>query len=318
MSQPRHVLLTGAAGFLGSRVASALLRDDRFADCRFTFIDRSDCRHHDPRVRSIAGDLCDSALRAEAIGDGADIVLHLAGLLGGAAERDPALSRKVNLDASLDLIAAAGNEHRPPQFVFASSIAVFGPPLPAYVDDASPAFPVMTYGAHKRMVELFIEHSTLRGRIRGLSLRLPGIVARPDADARLRSAFLNTIFFDYAAGRDIALPVGPEGRTWLISVPACVAACLDTALVDLEPLGRLRSIMAPALHVSFAELIEALGRRFPESRSRITFAPDPDIVAQFASYPPLGTPGADALGLRNDGSVEALVAHAMPADHFGD
>ena len=313
MTKGRHVLVTGAAGFLGRQVAASLLTDSRFADCRFTFTDRIACGHDDPRVRSIAGDLCDSTVRAQAIGDGVEVVFHLAGLLGGAAEADPGLSRAVNLDGSLDLIEAVGNADKPPQFVFASSIAVFGPPLPAFVDDATPTFPAMIYGAHKRMVEVWIEHATLRGRIQGIALRLPGIVARPAANASLRSAFLNSIFFDYAKGKDIDLPVGPDGRTWLISVPTCVAACLDAALADLDRLGRRRAIMAPALTVSIAELIEALARRFPDSRSKITFTPDAEIVAQFGAYPPLGTPGSDALGLRNDGSVDGLVANAMPA-----
>jgi hypothetical protein len=53
---------------------------------------------------------------------------------------------------------------------------------------------------------------------------MPGIVARASADSRLKSAFLNTLFFDYAAGRDLTLPVSPDGTTWLLSVTACARA----------------------------------------------------------------------------------------------
>ena len=172
------------------------------------------------------------------------IVIHLAGILGGAAEADYALSRRVNVDATLSLMEALRDEAAPPRFIFASSIAVFGPPLNAPVDDETVPYPLMTYGAQKRMIEIAIEQFSARGWIDGIALRLPGIVARPGADERLKSAFLNRMFFAFAAGDDIELPVSAAGSTWLLSVSACVDALVHAALLPRGLLGQRRGLNA--------------------------------------------------------------------------
>ena len=54
-----------------------------------------------------AGDLGDLAVRAAALADGLDALLHLATVPGGAAEADPAASRRINIDAMYDLLLDA-------------------------------------------------------------------------------------------------------------------------------------------------------------------------------------------------------------------
>ena len=109
---------------------------------------------------------------------GADVVFHLAGILGGAAEANYDLARRVNVDATLSLFEALRNADHPARVVFASSIAVFGEPLPERVDDDTIPFPTMTYGAQKLMMENALAQFSVRGWVDGLALRLPGIVAR--------------------------------------------------------------------------------------------------------------------------------------------
>lgn len=312
MSQTRHILVTGAGGFIGQRLAHALEHDPRFADCRITL---TDIRIGRPpvgdRFRVVEGDLGQDAVREEALTERADLIFHLAGILGGAAEADPQLARRVNLDATLDLFEAVYDAKKPPRIVFASSIAVFGPPLPPSVDDDTHPVASMVYGAQKRMIEVALEQATARGWIDGYALRLPGIVARADADARLKSAFFNTMFFDFAAGKDIKLPVGPDGTTWLISVPACVEAFLHAGQLSAGAGGRRRAFTLPAQRVRIADLIAGLSELFPQSRSHVTYEVDDILHAQFATQPALETRLADDLGFKHDGSIDALIANAM-------
>ncbi len=56
-------------------------------------------------------------------------LFHLAAVPGGAAEEDPLLSRKVNLEATLDLIEAAADSVSCPRVVYASTIAVLCTPF---------------------------------------------------------------------------------------------------------------------------------------------------------------------------------------------
>jgi nucleoside-diphosphate-sugar epimerase len=235
----------------------------------------------------------------------------LAGVLGGAAEAHYALSRKVNLDSTLNLLESLRDEARPPRLIFASSIAVFGPPLPQAIDDDTLPMPVMHYGGQKRMIEVALEQLSAHGWIDGIALRLPGIIARADASSGLKSAFLNTLFYDYAAGKDFTLPVSAEGTVWLLSVGACVQAFVHAAELRPGQLQQRRAFTLPAIRVSMAQLLRALAEQFPESRSQVAWDPDPQLEALFARQPPLSTAMADALGFRHDGSLRQLIAQAL-------
>lgn len=307
-----HVVITGAGGFIGNRLTRRLLEDVRFAEARFTLVDLVLADPlEDTRVRRVAGDIADSAVRAQALDGRADVVFHLAGVLGGAAEADYPLSRRINIDATLSLFEELRDEARPPRVVFASSIAVFGTTLPEMVEDDELPQPSMVYGAQKLMMEIALQQFSSRGWIDGLAIRLPGIVARPGADARLKSAFLNNVFYAYARGEDFVLPVSPEGASWLISVPTCVEAFVHAATLPADCLGERRAFTLPAQHVRMDALVAALGRRFPESSASVTYRPDAQLQAQFASQPPLRTAIGDALGFVHDGDIDRLVDRAL-------
>jgi len=311
-SRPRSIVVTGAGGFIGGRLARAVLAEPMFKDATVTFGDMT-LREvpTDRRVRLVEGSIGDERVRRELLAESPDLLFHLAGILGGAAEMDYRAARRINLNATLRLLEAVRSKRAPPRVVFASSIAVFGPPLPPRIDDSTVPFPLMNYGAQKRMIEIAIEQFSARGCIDGVALRLPGVVARPDADARLKSAFLNRLFAAVASGHDIILPVSAGATSWLISVEACVDAFIHAALLSRGKLGRQRAFTLPAQCLSFGELVKALRCRFPHSRSNVSYESDPAIEAQFGSQPPLATPLADSLGFRHDGDPATLVARAL-------
>jgi nucleoside-diphosphate-sugar epimerase len=282
-----RILVTGAAGFVGRAVASSLPRE------RLRLVDR--VRPDMAGAECIAADLTDAGALA-ALLDGIDLIIHLAALPGGASEADPAASRAINLDASLNLIEAASGRAR---FVFASSIAVFGAPLPQRIDDATPLSPAMTYGAHKAMVETALADAIRRGDIEGIALRLPGIVARPPAPSGLKSAFMSDLFWAIRDSRPYAVPVGPDATVWLMS-----AARAAANLVHALDVRSGSAITLPALRTTIAELVDAIAGERPAA---IHYAPDPELEAQFGRQPPLETPLADALGFRHDGNLANLI-----------
>jgi nucleoside-diphosphate-sugar epimerase len=312
MMAQTHIVVTGASGFIGSRLAKRLLSDTAFEGARFTFSDLSLQDHfQDPRVRVIEGDFADTDVRSRLLADGASTVFHLASILGGAAEQNYPLSRRVNVDATLSLLEDLRALETTPRVVFASSIAVYGTDVPALIDDDTPTNPTMIYGAQKRMLEVVLEQFSARGWIDGLAIRLPGIVARPGADPRLKSSFMNQIFHAYAHGDDITLPVSPQGAAWMISVPACIDAFVHAGLVDRRALCGRRAFTLPAQRVVFSELVSALARAYPASGSTVSFEPIADIEAQFGRQPLLQTSLADGLGFSHDGDLDRLVVRAL-------
>jgi nucleoside-diphosphate-sugar epimerase len=285
-----RILVTGADGFVGRAVARALPAD------RLRLVDRR--RPDVPGAECLAADLTDEAALPDLL-DGVEAVIHLAALPGGAAEADPIASRAINLDASLNLIEAAAGRAR---FVYASSIAVFGAPLPDRVDDRMPVNPAMTYGAHKAMVETALADALRRGDIEGMALRLPGIVARPLTPSGLKSAFISDLFWAIRDGTPYMVPVGPDATVWLMSVGRAAANLVHALHAPSSP-----AITLPALRTSIADLVATIAAGRPTA---IGYAPDPDQEAQFGCQPPLETPLAESLGFRHDGDLANLVQSA--------
>jgi nucleoside-diphosphate-sugar epimerase len=298
-----RICVTGAAGFLGRHVAEALAADSRVTALRLVdHVAPPDL----PKAERLSGDLGDPAIRARSVA-GADAVIHLAAIPGGAAEADPALARRVNLDATLDLSTELkGTGVR---FVFASTVAVLGDDLPATVKDDTPPAPRLLYGAQKAMAEAWLATLARRGELDALALRPAGIVARAGTDTGLKTAFLSRVFHAVRQGEDITLPVAPEGTTWLASVRTVARNFAHAALLP-DP-GPRRVLTLPALTLRFDALVAALQAEFPGSPARVTYAPDPAIMAAFGRQPPLLTPAAEALGLVRDADARALVRAAI-------
>ena len=316
-----HVVITGANGFVGQVLTKQVLQTglDGQAASHVTLIDLAfDRPHLDVRVRQVAGSIADAAVRASAYAQPVDFVFHLASVPGGAAEKNYELGRSINLDATVglleDLRGQADLSEVVPRFVFASTVAVYGESLPAVVHEATLPAPALTYGAHKLAGEYLVADATRKGWVQGCSLRLPGVVARPGTSAGLMSAFMSQLFWKLAAGEAITVPVSPGGIAWWISAHACVGNLLQAARLDPGALNVQRCYQMPALHLTVAQVVDALTARFgPDRKALVTYAPDALIERLFAQYPPLHTPAAERLGFRHDGSVAQLVEQALRA-----
>lgn len=304
-------LVTGAGGFVGRRLVDRLVA----AGHSLVALDANVAALPDhPAIRKVAGNLADGAVLDAAVGNGVDAVVHLAAVPGGAAEENPRLSREVNIDAALELYARVAATSRHARVVFSSTIAVFGDPLPvAGVDDHTPLAPRMIYGAHKAMMETALANLSRRGEVDAISLRLPGIIARPKGPSGMRSAFLSDAFHNLAAGEAFTSPVSPGGHTWVMSVDQCVSNLVHALGIDTATLPTTRAVTLPALNISMADYLGAILQATGADPSLVRYAPDPGIEAGFGAYPTLNTPLADRLGFRHDGSAQAFVDNVFAA-----
>ena len=289
-----RIAITGAAGFVGQAVVRQLRQSH--SDVDLLLADRA---FTGPSAYpTLVGDLTDPAIVRALCSPETDILLHLAALPGGAAERDPQASRAINLDVPLAFIEAMEGR----RLILAGSIAVFGGTLPTQVDDTTPPAPASVYGAHKYMVEIAFADAVRRGAIQGMVLRLPGIVARPAAAGGFGSAFLSDIFHAAKAGTPYAIPFAPDATSWLLSARACAANLVTAALSDATA---QQAVTLPALQVRIDDLVDMLAR-FGDVQ-QLTFEEDATTRRTFGSYPPLTTRRADDLGFRHDGSLTQLV-----------
>ena len=138
-----HVLITGAAGMIGRKLAQRLAGDGALNGQRIgkvTLLDvvsPAQVLNFAGQMEIVAADLSEPGKAARAVEARPDTIFHLAGVVSGEAELDFDKGYRVNLDgtrALLEAIRATGDGYRP-RLVYTSSIAVFGAPFPASIGD---------------------------------------------------------------------------------------------------------------------------------------------------------------------------------------
>lgn len=126
------VIVTGAAGFLGSRIADALLSES--SPIKVTELILTDVQApqelQDARVITLALDLTSSSAASHLIGPGCDVFFHLAAVVSGLSEANFDFGMKANLDATRYLLEELRKKSPSAIFIFTSSVGVFGGNLP--------------------------------------------------------------------------------------------------------------------------------------------------------------------------------------------
>lgn len=311
-----HAVVTGANGFIGRHLVSALLqaaRSDRahWPLTRLTVVDLAlDALPADPLLARVKGSFADAATLQRALQVPADLVFHLAAVPSGRSESDPDFAYSVNVDGTLQLLKALKAQGNCPTLVFASSIAVYGKPQAALVTDDTPPMPTLSYGAHKVIGETLVNDFVRRQWIRGCSLRLPGIVTRLPEPNGAVSIFLSNLIRELRHGRPFVCPTSPTARTWLMSVGCCVANLLHAAtLAD----GPRRTFLLPPRHVELGDLVRAIADEFAISNidQLIRWQKDDWVEFNFGSYPPVQLPAAETAGFRADADLRRLVLDSL-------
>jgi D-erythronate 2-dehydrogenase len=303
------IIITGAGGFVGRELVRLLL--DR-GDAVVALDSNLTALPEHVALRKVAGDIGSADVRSEAFREGCSALVHLATVPGGAAEADPAASRRVNIDAMYDLLEASKAAGDCPRVVYASSIAVFGDPLPpGGVDDATPLAPKMVYGGHKAMMETAVSMMHHRGEIEGVSVRLPGILARPQGPSGMKSAFMSDLFHALRAGQRFICPVSQGATIWAQSVAQCARNMVHALSLDPALMPVTRVVTLPAQRVTMGRLAAEIANQCGVSTALVSYVPDAALEAAFGAQPPLSTPAAERAGFAHDGDLATLVANAL-------
>lgn len=312
------VLVTGAGGYIGATLVNALIERRALGAARIDALAAMDRQIPalSSGVEPMVGDLACAETRRRIQAFRPDVVFHLAAVPGGAAEQDYEAGRRVNLDATLGLFETLAETRAagaaPPVVVYASTVAVYGVNLPDPVRPDTPLRPAITYGAHKLACEIQLADFSRRGWLDGRSVRLPGIVARPRSPSGLTSAFMSDLLHALAAGERFVCPVGPASTAWWMSAQRCAENLMQAAVMDVRQADAGRAWPLPVLRLSIAEVVHTLAEMFgPDRPSLVSYEPQPGVEAVFGRYPVLDDGAARALGLRDDGTPQALVRRAL-------
>jgi D-erythronate 2-dehydrogenase len=311
-----HALITGGSGFIGRKLATALLRAGTTVDGvprpieRLTVFDSvpAEGLPPDPRVDPVAGDITDRGAVERAVA-GADLVWHLAAVVSAAAEADFDLGYRVNVDGTRRLLEALRATGRRPRVVFASSLAVYGGDMPAVITDDFHPTPQSSYGTQKAIGELLVADYSRKGFVDGRSLCLPTIVVRPGRPNRAASTFASSIIREPLAGEEAVCPVQRDTAIYILSPRRVVAALLRAMQLPESAWGRNRTLALPGITATVDTMVDVLARVAGAAvAGRIRWEPDPAIQRIVETWPVRAEAGrARRMGFADDGTFEAIL-----------
>jgi threonine 3-dehydrogenase len=273
-----RVLVTGAAGQVGSELLPALLARGASAAA----FDVSSAPAGLPTgvewVRgdvTVAGDVHD-VVRATR----PDVVFHLAAVLSASGERRPHVAWAVNLEGTRHVLEAArlGGVR---QVFFTSTIAAFGPGLPDPVPNEVSMRPTTMYGVTKVAGELLGEYYGSRFGLDFRGVRFPGLISAGEPGGGTSDYALH-MYVDGVRKGVYESFVHGRSTIPLMYMPDAVRAMVE---LSAAPRARLRRSIynIAAMSPSAEEIADAVRRRVPGVR--LTFRSDPTRQAILDSWP---------------------------------
>ena len=169
-ADPRTVLVTGGAGYIGSHACKALARAGYHV---VTFDNLVAGHRHAARFGELVeGDITDggavaAALRRYSVG----AVMHFAAFLDvGESVREPAKYYRNNVVGALTVLEAMAREGVS-SFVFSSTCATYGEPIETPIAETHPQRPINSYGESKLAVERALPHFERAYGVHSIALR---------------------------------------------------------------------------------------------------------------------------------------------------
>lgn len=309
------IIITGGAGFLGTKLATALHARGTAAgwDGKPQDISQIVCIDHAAPVSPVEGveyveaDICEPGAFAHLIPDDTASIFHLAAIVSAQAEADFDLGMRVNLDATRALLERCRKLPKPPKVLFTSSVASFGV-APNIVDDDTPARPLNSYGVEKVIGEYLVGEYARRGFIDGRCLRLPTIVIRPGVPNKAASSFASSILREPLTGKKTVCPVSKDLPVWIQSPRAIIGNLIHAHDLPADAWeDGLRVINLPGITVTVREMLEALERAGGDV-NLIEWKFDETIESIVSSWPHgMKTVRADHLGFAADKDIDSII-----------
>ncbi|SUB00777.1 dTDP-4-dehydrorhamnose reductase [Pannonibacter phragmitetus] len=314
-----HVLIIGAAGMVGRKLAERLARDGQLGGKsvdRMTLadvIEPSAPAGFSGQATLETADLSVPGTSERLIADRPDVIFHLAAIVSGEAELDFDKGYRINLDGTRYLFDAIRLAHGAdgyyPRMVFTSSVAVFGAPLPYPISDDFHTTPLTSYGTQKAICELLLSDYSRRGFFDGVGIRLPTICIRPGKPNKAASGFFSNILREPLIGEEAVLPVPEDIRHWHASPRSAVGFLLHGATIDTGLVGPRRNLSMPGVSATVGEQIEALHRIAGEKAVKlIRREPDEMIIRMVSGWAPgFEATRATALGFTAETSFDEII-----------
>jgi len=176
-----RILVAGGAGFIGSHLIDALLKENHKVTCVDDFCQGSEgmIRHHfeNPNFKFYAQDLCEEAKLSEIFAANSfERVYHLAAnsdiQKGG---KDPSIDIHNTLETTVSILQAM-QKNGVKELLFSSTSAVYGDKKELLREDAGDLSPISYYGGAKLASEALISAFSAMNEFKVNIIRFPNVV----------------------------------------------------------------------------------------------------------------------------------------------
>lgn len=289
------IFITGASGEVGHALIKHLAADGNneivSMDLRRLPDDINALTHH------FEGNLLDNILLARIVSQyEIDTVYHLAALLSTSSEFTPDIAHEVNVEGTRTLLKMAAEQsqwrNRPIQFIFPSSIAVYGMPeieqskgLYQRVREWEWNQPRTMYGCNKLYCEMLGEYFGKHYRqlaaeqpvmLDFRAVRFPGLISAFTVPSGGTSDYAPEMIHAAAQGKPYACFVEEDRRIPFMAMPDAVKALLMLAQAPKENLTR-SVYNVRAFSQSAVQIRDRVVTAFPDAQ--VTFD-KPDLKRQ--------------------------------------
>ena len=248
-----NILVTGASGFIGSRLVEYLSKSDKCLRIYAHY--RRPQKNIFPNVTPVISESLDSIVQNRILLNDIDVVVHLAAkvhdlnnLSDSYLEDYLSINSKITID--LATAAAAANVDK---FIFLSSIKIFGDLISdSFLDSLSIPNPTDPYGISKRKAEVLLDTLSKKTDLSYFSLRIP-LVYGPN----VRANFLNLIKL---VDSSLPLPFASisNSRSYIY-----IENLLDAInrLIETNIDGQQEYLLCDGDNISTPDLIRSLSRK---------------------------------------------------------
>ena len=280
----KRILVTGAAGQIGSDLVPALRaaygNENVIAAGHVSPIPES-VRESGPHT---SVDVRDYAQVSRVLGEyRIDTLYHLGSILSALAEKERALSWRVNFEGLYNVLEASV-EHGLERVVVPSSIAAFGPETPR---DGTPndtvQKPTTTYGISKVLGELMGNYYYRKLGLDVRGMRLPGIVSWMTEPTAGTTDYSVAIFYGAILEERYTCYLEPDARLPMMYMPDAILAMTRLAQADGASLRHRADFNVGAMSFTPEELANAIRDRVPGFR--MDYEVDPVRQAIADSWP---------------------------------
>lgn len=246
------ILITGGFGYIGGNLIKLLLNSHYKIRVSTRNIDNIFFNKNE-NLEIINIDFASKKSLNEAC-TGVETIIHLASLNSQETSQNYELSQKINVNGTSNLLESAAKSGVK-QFIYLSSVHVYGTPLEGILSESSQLNPKSPYAKSKYLVENIIKESSSKFKIKTLIFRLSNAVGPPiSKDVNCWMLFVNDISKQAVQTNKIILKSNPSLQRDFISVET-VSKILCEALSIKSPLWNFPIInMSSGISYTLAEV----------------------------------------------------------------